>query len=916
MSLPQLFRARFTLTARADIALPPHDPVVLYALLAEAVGIGLGVEPDVPDAVGVDAPERLRGTVRAGQPYAFGLTLLAASPARAAELLRAVRAGLDRLGRQRAADRVVLGGNYDLARTEDLVAGADWTDGPLAPIPYRLLEDEVRRVADLGRATVHFRTPLRLDRPPAARAAGHACFDGDWFDPVGFLRKLDLRLTRCGWPLPPDTSAAPPAVAANELVWLDLSYAPRDAKPLAGAAGRVAFAGLTEAVAWRLVLGQYVGLGEWRKFGFGAYRIDELGPHPYPCRRSVGLLDLAFGPDLLADAGNRYGVSVSDLLVARSAAPLPPHRVAIPKPGGGVRTLAIPAAIDRALQYAVHKQLAPALDAVLEKSSTAYRRGLGRDTAANAVRAAVRGGFTVAVKSDFRRFFDEVDHRELEARLTVYVGDDEMVAALMRWVRSASPEPTRGLPTGSPLSPLLANLFLDQFDERVAAEGGRLVRYADDFVILCRSREEADRLFRSAEAEAGELRLALNASKTSLLDLRHPFEFLGFRFAPTAGDWRLDGGGGPEHVADIGWEQVAGAPPAPAGRLPGEADVPSPDPEPCLVLGPNLAGVYVSDGHILAVQAGETESYGFPLAGLEQLILLGQPPLGAGAVVALAQAGVTLVLADDSGRELGVLTPHFGPDDPDAILAQAVAMRDEVFRLSVARRFVAAKLRNYAAVAEAFPAAGPDRVAASLRDLAGRALAALSAEQLLGFEGAGARAWYSSLGTRLPPGFRFARRVAPDADDPVNVLLNIAHTHLYRLASLAIRAAGLSPALGVLHERRAGFHALAADVMEPFRHLVDRTVLASLRWLTPRDFRPASDGRYRLTIRPGAAREFTAAATTALAWPVSAADGRPPRAYRNHLIALVRNLKRLFRDPNAPLTVFEHPAPPAGGAPP
>src|SRR5262249_59106429 len=121
-------------------------------------------------------------------------------------------------------------------------------------------------------------------------------------------------------------------------------------------------------------------------------------------------------------------------------------------------------------------------------------------------------------RSDFHRFFDSIDHGLLRQRLDAYLADDRLVELIMLWVTSGAIQPGRGLPTGSVLSPLLANLFLDQFDEHVVGEGARLVRYADDFLLLFRDETQAKAVYEDAYREAEQLRLTLNEEKTHLLD--------------------------------------------------------------------------------------------------------------------------------------------------------------------------------------------------------------------------------------------------------------------------------------------------------------------------------------------------------------------------------------------------------------
>lgn len=131
-----------------------------------------------------------------------------------------------------------------------------------------------------------------------------------------------------------------------------------------------------------------------------------------------------------------------------------------------------------------------------------------------------------------------------------------------------------------------------------------------------------------------------------------------------------------------------------------------------------------------------------------------------------------------------------------------------------------------------------------------------SIEVLLGIEGSGAAVWYGALGQWIGRDFLFTQRVAPDATDPINVLLNIAHTIMHRLASLVIQHAGLLPTVGILHTQRAQHHALSSDLQEPLRHVADRAVIEASRVLRASDFRHDPTGPFALSIQPRARTLF------------------------------------------------------------
>jgi retron-type reverse transcriptase len=146
-------------------------------------------------------------------------------------------------------------------------------------------------------------------------------------------------------------------------------------------------------------------------------------------------------------------------------------------------------------------------------------------------------GYVHVLEADVRSFFDRVDWAILRQRLTAYLGHDPAVELAMGWVQAPVEfdgeliQRKQGLPQGAVISPLFANLYLDCFDEAIDKEGFRLVRYADDFVVLCKSAEDAGRAREVVERELVRLRLELAGEKTAITSFDHGFDFLGYVFA-------------------------------------------------------------------------------------------------------------------------------------------------------------------------------------------------------------------------------------------------------------------------------------------------------------------------------------------------------------------------------------------------
>ena len=287
-------------------------------------------------------------------------------------------------------------------------------------------------------------------------------------------------------------------------------------------------------------LGNGVRGGKWFSLIDKVYRAETLKAAWDKVRKNAG----AAGVDgqSVKQFGFRAEVYLAELEQALKSGeyrPEPIKRVEIPKAGGKLRPLGIPVVKDRIVQTALKMVIEPIFEHEFEESSYGFRPQRGCKDALREVYKLIKQGFTHVVDADLESFFDTIPQAALMRRIEERINDgrvlelvglflsQDIIQGMKRWT------PTGGTPQGAVISPLLANVYLHPLDRQMKQKDYRMVRYADDFVVLCRTAEQAQAVLEEVKSWVEQNGLRLNEDKTHVGDCRQAgqgFEFLGYRF--------------------------------------------------------------------------------------------------------------------------------------------------------------------------------------------------------------------------------------------------------------------------------------------------------------------------------------------------------------------------------------------------
>lgn len=412
-------------------------------------------------------------------------------------------------------------------------------------------------------------------------------------------------------------------------------------------------------------------------------------------------------------------------------------------------------------------------------------------------------------RTDFHDCFGNIPVSRLRHLLQALITDAGLFGLIEAFLaRRPAPDTghrgeLRGLPQGSPLSPLWANLVLADYDTRVVTAGFPLVRFADDMVALTADRNDAWEAMRVMNEAAGELGMALGSAKSAVMSFEEGFSFIGEDFGPRY-------------------------PPATGGHRMTQPD------RRVVYLAMQGAHARLDGGRLVVESSDDAEVLNVPSGLVERLVCFGAIGISAGLRSWALASDVDLVFLSRRGTYLGHAWPAASGRRLARLRAQLAAAEDAQRTLAFSRAVVAAKAGKQKILLQRFarrdnhePVLAAvrriDHLLAMLPDCANR-------DETMGIEGAAAREYFVALSQIVPEPMAFTGRTRQPPQDTINAALSYGYAIILAEAISALCAAGLDPAIGMFHAEQDRRPSLALDLMEEFRPLViDQVVIAAAR---------------------------------------------------------------------------------------
>jgi group II intron reverse transcriptase/maturase/CRISPR-associated endonuclease Cas1 len=498
-------------------------------------------------------------------------------------------------------------------------------------------------------------------------------------------------------------------------------------------------------------------------------------------------------------------------IVDGSYSPAPFSGFTLAKKSGGSRLIASAEPRDHLVEKMLHELLTETFERMFEECSIGFRRGRSRQEAKKVIASAVRQGYSHVFESDIESFFDMIDwHILLERLAGILPETDTLTFSLLEkfikadlTVNGREQMRSQGLIQGMVLAPLLANLYLDSFDEEMTALGYWMLRYGDDFLVMARSRKEGEQAKKHATAILEYLKLNLKSEKTAITTLDAGFSFLGFDFGPELDE---------EFIDRTALRKT--------------------------VFIRNLYSFIGIDSDSVIIRKDKSLISRLPINRIGEIVVFGNNTVSTRLLHRCSKENISVSFCQAGGRYINTLRP-----DSMAYFAIAAQhsnrfyyMSDEQ-RLIVAQKIAIAKIFGYISWFSSRYGTRAREICHLLQQRSKAMQKTDRVESIRGHEGEASGRIFTFLRSLTVNDFFLTgkqqrptqwKRQPRVKCDPFNVLLDFASFLIFSRLNVLLRSQGLNPYLGFLHSHKDHYESLVCDLQEPFRARMNRFILRTI----------------------------------------------------------------------------------------
>jgi len=649
---------------------------------------------------------------------------------------------------------------------------------------------------DVSELTLIFSAPLRLKRAIK--------IDGRFFDPFHFdFEEFIIRLAASLELEVPDIQYL--KVEESSFIWIDVAYK----KTLGGIIGGLKITGKFKNDILRLLhFGQFCGLGKNRTFGFGFYTLEEFPHLFYNNEAENNLFNFSALRTKLLEM-NRTNVSGSDItahdllehpkfirrvssqISKMSYAPQKPTYFKIRKRNGGYRKTAAYMMVDKLLLSILTDTFDRKLQALISSNCFSYRKGYSYHFAARALKREFDNGFSWGIKIDIKSFFDSISFHKILLILKALKFQQTEIYLLQSYFY-------KFLIQGNTLSPLLSNIAMLSFDKWFRNHKHiKLVRYADDMVIVGKKADKETILNRIKEM-LNSLGLEINMNKYLEFSQTSTIDFLGYKISESS--IYIPKKKEEDNLEWLSYPKIAKVNTKP--------------------LYLSFTITYASTkGNNIYIQSKDSVLK-VAWKEISRILILGKPRISGGIIYRAMREEIPIFFMTVHGRPIGGFQNHNNFKKPENLFFTDEDYSYENFCLDFVREVAFTKITNQYRFLKKKDISEP-----KLTEIGQSLSKCDSFDSIRGKEGFAAKVYFSHFRKLVTP-LPFESRQYHPPKGEVNVLLSLGYTLLYRRFAESLRSNGIDSFAGIFHQGRGTHEALASDLMECYRFIVDRIVVA------------------------------------------------------------------------------------------